>query len=53
MIDVLAVTAIISAFTAALCGHASQPFPPARWWRRARARHQRTQTRRHTTRRTP
>lgn len=44
--DVLAAVAVIVALSAGLCGHASQPFPPARWWRAARARWQRHRARR-------
>lgn len=38
MIDVLAITAIITALAAALCGHATQPFPLTPIWRRLTAR---------------
>ncbi|MGC4918676.1 hypothetical protein [Streptomyces albogriseolus] len=44
--DVFAAVAVIVSLSAGLCGHSSQPFPPARWWRAARARRQRHQARR-------
>ncbi|MFF9285434.1 hypothetical protein [Streptomyces griseosporeus] len=37
MIDAVAVTLIVVAISASLCGHAAQPFPPLRWWRALRA----------------
>ncbi|MDT6983715.1 hypothetical protein ACFSUJ_12075 [Streptomyces lusitanus] len=44
--DVLAAVAVIVSVAAGLCGHASQPFPPARWWRAARTLWQRHRSRR-------
>ena len=47
MIDVVIVAVAIVTLAAGLCGHATQPFPLARWWRTLRAWHRRNQASRH------
>lgn len=38
MTPLLAYLATVIATAAAMCGHATQPFPPLRWWRALQAR---------------